>query len=257
MKFTVHGEYLASSKPLIVSSAVQDTMADASLLLHLLVVILCLDSVLGQTTDYPYYVPTSLLPVACILLALVILVLCLISFVLICLSTLVNTDDDGDDHGGETVVSGVSGNHKTGKTLTQKHDSYERDDPPTRQEDKGLALKVKWEPDELSDDVIINMDPYHCGSELKNTTRSLLQGVGRAGEAPQRIPASSGVLSTRSRSLEDVTLGSSRDLDREASGIASTGIERDGGLPWTIKVHKNHEQGFRHMDHDPEIIIRG
>lgn len=232
-------------------------MADTSLPLHLLMVILCLDSAHGQTTDYPYHVPASLLPVACIIVAVSILVLCLIGCSLICLSTLATTDDDDN----EMVVGGVSGNHTGGKTLTPKHDSYKRDDPPTRQKEEGLALKVKWELDELSDDVTINMDPYHCGSELKNTTRSFFQGVG-VGEAPQLIPAAGSVLSMPSRSLEDVNL---KDLDREVGEIASAGVldrnkERGDEQLWKIKVHANRvtgEQGFRHMDRDPEIIVRG
>ena len=232
-------------------------MADRLLLPHLLLATLWTGSARSQMTEPPYHVPGSLLPVACILLAFIIIALCLIGSILICLSSLSSLDDED-----EVIVGGAYGNNRKGKTTTPSHEGCKKDDPPTQQgaeeEDGGLALKVKQEMDCQS--CVVSMDPYLCSTELRSTTRSLIQGV-RIGEALRPTPQSGSAVST-SDSKKPELLGEERhkDIDREIVCVDISEEEiADQQWKTNTEAHANQtpHECFRHLNLDPEIIIRG
>lgn len=221
-----------------------------SLLLLLLLAILSWGAAQRPTTDLPYSLSPSLLPVMCILLAIVILALCLIGFTLICLSALATTDDEE-----EGVV--VCSNHGRGKTVSvYKHASYERDDPPSpcMANREGLALKVQQKPDYSdSNDVIINMEPYYHGSELKNSTRSLLQGL-------KDIPVLGSAVCASDRNSTEASEGRSRHLERNVASEEPSDRHKEGSNElqlWRVPKSQESEQAFRHLNQDTELIIRG
>lgn len=230
---------------------------DAKALLYVLLqVILSWGFAHGQTTEMPYQVPPALLPIMCILLAMAVLALCLIGFMLICLSALMPSGNDE-----ESMIEGVDINQSNGKPFAPKHTDYEKDDPFSRQIAQGESLALKVQNTlEYSDsnDVIINMEPYHHdGSELKNSTRSLLQGV-RMGSL-EHVPASGNPsMSDRYPGNLDCSLcaeeGTSRPLERKvtgAVGMSERGKERLDKQLWRIKVEGDH------VYQDTELIMRG
>lgn len=146
-------------------------MAQCSTILFLLCTS-CLNPALSQKLDYPANrtAPASLIPVLCIILAMVILVLCLVGFCFFCLSALLSPEYDEDGIYAATLSNTDLATGKDSALTHQRDDPSSHHDTADREE-----LTVKLEQKVTHDDhcaLIINMEPY--GSKLKQTARSLL-----------------------------------------------------------------------------------
>lgn len=122
--------------------------------------------------DYPDNVPTTLVPVLCLTLALVILVLCIVGFCLFCLSAFISRED-GEE---EDLERGSESQASDDKVRTSESRSCEKEDKPYGHQDgessEDLTVKItEKKTAENMHSTIINMEPFSS----KHSLRTLLQ----------------------------------------------------------------------------------